>query len=123
MLSSIFKFKSSPMLVVLVSFLLLAGCDSGPSLEQKLATANSLQHRDATLNEIYQRTCKNCHVIESTGAPLTGDKGAWAERLEKGKEALVNSVIYGSGGMPPFGLCMECDAQQFEKLIDFMAQQ
>lgn len=35
-------------------------------------------------------------------------------------DQLLDSVIDGFGGMPPMGLCMDCDADQFEALIDFM---
>ena len=35
---------------------------------------------------------------------------------------LLDNVINGYGGMPPFGLCMDCDAAQFEALIRFMAE-
>ena len=62
--------------------------------------------------------------MESTGAPLTGDTGSWAELIEEsGYDGLVNNVINGKGGMPPFGLCMECGPDDFNQLIQFMAQQ
>ena len=70
---------------------------------------------------IYERSCRSCHTIAASGAPLTGDKLAWAPRMDKGMDVLVDSVINGFGGMPPFGLCMDCSAQQFEALIQFMA--
>jgi cytochrome c5 len=41
--------------------------------------------------------------------------------MGKGMDVLVNSVVNGFGGMPPFGLCMDCDERQFEALIQFMA--
>jgi cytochrome c5 len=41
--------------------------------------------------------------------------------MDKGMNVLVDNVINGYGGMPPLGLCMECDADQFEALIRFMA--
>ncbi len=33
----------------------------------------------------------------------------------------MDNVINGFGGMPALGLCMDCTADQFEALIDFMA--
>ena len=113
---------SKALFVSLISLGLLTACDSGPSQAEILAASKTLQPQDAQLNEIYQRTCKNCHTLADTGAPLTGDVNAWAQRLDKGQEAMINSVIYGSGGMPPFGLCMECGPEEFAKLIEFMAQ-
>ena len=41
--------------------------------------------------------------------------------MEKGINTLLDNVVNGFGGMPPFGLCMDCDADQFEALILFMA--
>ena len=76
---------------------------------------------DPALKGIYNRSCRNCHTIAATGAPLTGDVAGWAPRMEKGMDTLLNNVIDGFGGMPPFGMCMDCDAEQFEALIDFMA--
>jgi len=100
----------------------LSACGSGPTSEERLATAKALNPHDPSLNEIYQRSCKSCHTLEATGAPLTGDEAAWAERYEKGETVLVDNVINGFGGMPPFGMCMECSPEQFQALIAFMAQ-
>jgi cytochrome c5 len=60
--------------------------------------------------------------VAATGAPLTGDVAAWDTRLEKGADVLLENVINGFGGMPPFGMCMDCDADQFDALIQFMAK-
>lgn len=111
------------LLTSLLFIVCLSACSQGPSDEQILATAQTLQPNDANLNAIYQRSCRNCHTLASTKAPLTGDVLAWQTRLEKGKDTLLNNVVNGFGGMPPFGLCMDCDADQFNALIDFMAQQ
>lgn len=101
---------------------LLVACGSGPTIEERVNTAQSLHPQDPALDEIYQRSCKSCHTLEETGAPLVGDVDAWAERYEKGEGVLVDNVINGFGGMPPFGMCMECSPEQFEQLISFMAQ-
>jgi len=103
--------------------LFLAGCESGPSLQERLARAQSLQPDDPALAEIYQRSCQSCHTLEATGAPLTGDQHAWSVRYEKGEAHLLNSVIEGFGGMPPLGLCMDCTQQDFQRLVRFMADQ
>lgn len=102
----------------------ISGCDSDDNQKQALLTAQTLVPEDKAVAEIYQRTCRNCHTVVATGAPLAGDKAAWAQLISaSGKPALVNNVINGKGGMPPFGLCMECNMDEFSKLIDFMAQQ
>mgnify|MGYP001814290742 CR=1 FL=1 len=109
-----------------VSGLLLfaGGCsDSGSDAgSYSVAAASALVPADKALADIYNRSCRSCHTIKATGAPLTGDTRAWAERMDKGMGVLVDNVVNGFGGMPPFGLCMDCDADQFEALIVFMAE-
>ncbi len=85
------------------------------------ASSRKLSPADAELAAIYDRSCRSCHTVAATGSPLSGDEAAWKPRLDKGMDTLVDNVVAGFGGMPPFGLCMDCDADQFEALIRFMA--
>ena len=101
----------------------LPGCGKptsigSPELE---AASRQLVPQDSDIAAIYNRSCRSCHTVAATSAPLTGDAIAWAPRMDKGMDVLVSSVINGFAGMPPFGMCMDCDAQQFEALIQFMA--
>ncbi len=48
--------------------------------------------------EIYARNCGVCHA---SLPPKLGDKKAWAPRIQKGTDALVESVVKGKGTMPP----------------------
>ncbi|MFT4518128.1 MAG: cytochrome c5 [Halioglobus sp.] len=109
--------------VTLALLLVLAACAKPPSAAAVLAERGSRELRpaDSELASIYDRSCRSCHTVAATGAPLTGDKASWAPRLGQGLDVMVDSVINGSGGMPPFGLCMDCDVEQFEGLIKFMA--
>ena len=112
-------------LVTLCVVLLLAACgasEEGTQRVQLEVASRSLVPADKELAEIYNRSCRSCHTVAATGAPLTGDVAAWAERMEKGPEVLLENVIAGFGGMPPFGLCMDCDADEFDALIAFMAK-
>lgn len=114
---------NSTRIILLLLAVVLSGCGrpasySSPEIE---AASRQLQPQDPAIAAIYARSCSNCHTVAATGAPLTGDATAWTPRMAKGMDAMVDSVINGFGGMPPFGLCMDCDAQQFEALIQFMA--
>ena len=117
---------NSPKLVLAAALLSLAACGD-PSVSTEPGSPNSeaisrtLLPADEQLAAIYRRSCASCHTIAATRSPLTGDTAAWAPRMEKGMDTLVNNVVNGFGGMPPFGMCMDCDAQQFEALIQFMA--
>jgi len=110
-------------IALLMAVLVLSGCGrpasiGSPELE---AASRRLVPQDPEIAAIYARSCASCHTVAATRAPLTGDTAAWAPRMAKGMDVLVNNVINGFGGMPPFGLCMDCDARQFEALIQFMA--
>ena len=70
----------------------------------------------------YQTSCFACHVNGVAGAPKTGDKEAWAKRLEGGMDAMVASVKAGKGAMPPMGLCPKCSDDDFKALIQYMAK-
>lgn len=110
-------------IVLLAAVVVLSGCGkpaSTGSLELE-AASRQLVPQDPEIAAIYARSCASCHTVAATRAPLTGDTAAWAPRMGKGMNVMVNSVINGFGGMPPFGLCMDCDAAQFEALIHFMA--
>ena len=104
------------------ALILLQGCGEGPAAPVATeAHSRTLQPQDKALAAIYQRSCASCHTVAATGAPLTGDSVAWEPRMAKGMDTLVDNVVNGFGGMPPFGLCMDCDVIQFEALINFMA--
>lgn len=114
--------KRTTLLALLV--LLLCACNDpgAKSAVNTEADSAALRPADAELAAIYDRSCRSCHTLAATGAPLTGDHSAWQPRMAKGLDVMLESVVSGSGGMPPFGLCMDCDADQFEALILFMAK-
>ncbi len=63
----------------------LSACgDAGPAQGSLETASRSLRPADAALAETYDRSCRSCHTIAATGAPLTGDQAAWASRLDKG---------------------------------------
>ena len=110
--------------VVLISFFVLLGCAEKQSGAEAAIEAQSRELRpaDAGVRGVYDRSCRSCHTIAATGAPLTGDAAAWSVRMDKGMDTLVENVVNGFGGMPPFGMCMDCSVEYFEALITFMAQ-
>lgn len=88
-----------------------------------LATAAmSAQAADEATMALYNKSCVACHASGAANAPKTGDAAAWAPRMEKGMEAMVASVNNGMNAMPPKGMCMDCSAEQYQALIEFMAQ-
>ncbi len=51
----------------------------------------------------YDSVCKMCHGTGMAGAPKTGDKAAWADRIAQGTDVLNDHAIKGFKGMPPKG--------------------
>lgn len=102
------------------ALLVLAAC--GPS-QPPAQPAKALVEADPATMQLYNRSCISCHSSGAGGAPRTGDQQAWAPRMAKGMEVLLDNTINGFNGMPPMGMCMDCDAGQFESLIRYMAQQ
>jgi len=92
----------------------LAGCGEA----KQGAAPVTLDERQA---EIYAHACKTCHEDPATGAPQTHDTAAWAPRVAKGEEVLLDNIVNGFNGMPPLGQCIECDADDFISLTMFMA--
>jgi len=69
--------------------------------ELQRAASGSDKPRDGA--SIYASVCQACHATGAAGAPKTGDKAAWAPRIAKGIDALLQSALNGKGAMPPKG--------------------
>ncbi len=90
-------------------------------MERIAERAALLAPDDPTLAETYDRSCKLCHSVSGTGAPLTGDGADWRARMMQGMDVLLDHTIRGHNGMPPLGMCPDCTRQDFQDLIVFMA--
>lgn len=69
----------------------------------------------------WARSCALCHVRGEGGAPRLGDRQAWQPRLAQGQDLLLSHTIEGFNNMPPLGYCMDCNREDFRRLIRFMA--
>ncbi len=87
------------------------------------AQAAAMTPADPRLADLYAHACKACHAVAASGAPLAGDRAAWAPRAQKGMAALMGSVVSGYKGMPAGGQCFSCTGQDYQALIRFMADQ
>lgn len=52
---------------------------------------------------VYKEVCTACHGAGVAGAPITGDKDAWAARISQGFDVLLQSALKGKNAMPPQG--------------------
>lgn len=100
----------------------LAACGEQPKAitpEQSAALAPA----DARLSGLYETSCKTCHAIAGSGAPLTGDARAWDPRMKQGMATLVAHTVQGFKAMPAGGQCAACTAADYEALIVFMSKE
>ncbi|MGI9250065.1 MAG: c-type cytochrome [Pseudohongiellaceae bacterium] len=70
----------------------------------------------------YMASCFACHSTGAAGAPKVGPDSAeaWTPRLEKGFDAVVQSVIDGLNTMPPKGLCLTCNDDELRAVVQYM---
>ena len=76
----------------------------------------------AAVMDKWTRSCALCHVNGEGGAPRVGVVEEWQPRLAQGREVLLTHTIEGFNSMPPLGYCMACERDDFDALIDFMAE-
>jgi cytochrome c5 len=80
----------------------VAAAASGQAPAPSAAAAPTPVVRDG--KQVYQASCVACHDAGIAGAPKVGDKGQWAKRVAKGRDALYASAVNGvqsSGGVMP----------------------
>lgn len=109
-------------LVPIAVLAVLAACQK-EAPPQPLTPAESarLKPADTKLASLYEQSCKSCHTVSDTGAPLAGDRTKWDPRWAKGEDALLNSAVQGLNGMPAGGQCFACTPDDYRGLIRFMA--
>ena len=109
-------------LILVLPALLLAACQSQqPAKSLTPEESAALKPANPRLAGLYEQSCKTCHTVADTGAPLTGDRTKWDARWAKGEPTLLKSAISGVNGMPAGGQCFSCTPDDYRALIRFMA--
>ncbi|MCJ7765359.1 MAG: c-type cytochrome [Thiovulaceae bacterium] len=67
----------------------------------------------------YEANCIVCHGSSNMGAPVLGDKKAWAAIAAKGMDTVYKNGIDGIRGMPAKGGSSVSDAE-FKTLVDYI---
>jgi cytochrome c5 len=97
-----------------------AAADEGA--EPEAAAEAGEESGDIDGGAIYAQTCQACHMSGAAGAPVPGSE-AWAERAEKGLDALTASAISGIGAMPPKGGRMDLSDAEIRAAVEYMLDQ
>jgi cytochrome c len=70
--------------------------------------------------DTYKASCAVCHATDSAGAPVVGDKAAWAAVLQKGIDKVYHNALNGINGMPPKGGAMDLSDAKIKEAVDYM---
>jgi cytochrome c5 len=105
----------------MVAAALLAACSPAPKPAPTPEQAALLRPADARLAGLYETSCKACHTITESGAPMIHDAKAWGPRWKQGLPVLVDHSLQGFNAMPAGGQCATCTPADLEALIRFMA--
>ncbi len=92
---------------------------SNPAIKQ---TAKPIVVASAKLSgsEVYNSACMSCHASGAAGAPMTGNKDQWSERIAKGKDVLYVSAINGIGVMPAKGGISTLFDAEVKSAVDYL---
>lgn len=71
----------------------------------------------------YRQACAACHATGAAGAPKTGDKAAWKDRIAAGMDTMVKNAIDGKGGMPPKGGRPNLSDEKIKALVEYMVNE
>lgn len=71
---------------------------------------------------VYDSACFACHGTGAAGAPKMGDAAAWAPRIDKGMDTLMNHAVNGFNAMPPRGTCGNCSDDELKSAIEYMIE-
>lgn len=105
-------------LTLAVAALILSAC--GPKAPASI-DLTKLAPADARLAELYATSCKTCHIVAGSGAPLVHDRAAWDPRWKQGEGVLLDHVVQGYRAMPSLGQCAACTPDDLKALTRFMA--
>ena len=95
---------------------------SEPKEEAVAKVEESVAKVSLSGEDIYNRSCVNCHKSGVANAPKLGDIAAWSPRIAKGTDALYKSAISGVPGtaMMAKGTCGACSDAELKATVDYM---
>ena len=69
---------------------------------------------------VYEAQCVACHATGKDGAPMVGDRKAWAPRAARGLSGLTQTAITGLRKMPPHGGRLDLPDIEIRRAIAYM---
>ncbi|MEC8996334.1 MAG: c-type cytochrome [Pseudomonadota bacterium] len=93
---------------------------SNPSIKPKIEVAVSNQTKSG--EQVYNAVCLACHSSGAAGAPITGNKNQWSERIAEGIDHLYEQAINGIGVMPAKGGNPSLTDDEVKAAVDYMIE-
>jgi cytochrome c len=95
--------------------------------QKQIAAAAAEPAGAAAGKSVYQRACAVCHDAGVAGAPKTGDKNAWLNRIGQGMDTLLGHALHGfrgkAGYMPAKGGQAQLQDDEVADAVQFMVEQ
>jgi len=110
-----------PAILTMVAALCACGTGEVPLKPLTQEQSAALRPADPRIAQLYVDSCKACHTVRDSLAPLAGDRTAWDSRWVQGEAALLSAVLQGKKAMPAGGQCFTCTPDDYRALIRFMA--
>ncbi|QSP95847.1 cytochrome c5 family protein [Marinobacter salinisoli] len=98
-------------------------CLQGDECGEAAAPTQTASSGPRSGSEVYDAVCMACHTTGAAGAPKIGDAGAWAPRIEKGLETLVENAINGFNAMPAKGGCANCPDEEIKAAVEHLVSE
>ncbi|MGC8119943.1 c-type cytochrome [Marinobacter sp. VGCF2001] len=95
-------------------------CLQGEDCGEAAAPAETASAGPRSGSEVYDAVCMACHTTGAAGAPVIGDSGAWAPRIEKGLDTLIDHAINGFNAMPAKGGCATCPDEEISAAVEHL---
>ena len=74
--------------------------------------------------QVYNNACLACQGAGIAGAPVLGNRQAWAPRIDKGRDVLYDHSLNGfqgnAGYMPPKGGRTDLSDDEVKRAVDYM---
>jgi cytochrome c5 len=102
---------------------LALACCGRPAQHLSAGELAQLRPADTHTAALYDHSCKACHAMPGTGAPLVHDHASWDPRWAKGLDTLTSHAVLGFQAMPAGGQCAACTQKDYQAIIRFMADQ
>lgn len=98
-------------------------CVEGEDCGEEAPASEEASSEPRSGSEVYDSACAACHNSGAAGAPKMGDSDAWADRIDKGLDTLVDHAINGFNAMPAKGGCSSCSDEEIEVAVEYIVEE